>query len=76
MDYMMNNIFDILMTILGTLIALYFKDIIKKLDILTTSINLLNIKMAEIIKESSYRKEETMEIKSRLARLESVIHKE
>lgn len=64
-------LFGFILTMLGTLLVSYFKDMKTDVKSMSDSIMQLNIKLEKVISDQTYHKEEITEIKNRLKDLES-----
>jgi hypothetical protein len=64
------ELFPIIASFLGSILVMQFKGIRQDLKELNKSVKMLNIEVAEVIKDQSWHKEEIADIKIRLIQLE------
>lgn len=67
------SIFGFILTILGTLLITYFRDMKSDVKSMSESIVQLNIKLERVILDQSWHKEEMQELKDKLKILEQDI---
>lgn len=65
------GLFGFILTVLGTLLVSYFKDMKNDVKNMSESVFQLNIKLEKVISDQSYHKEEIQDIKQRLKDLEN-----
>lgn len=65
------GLFGFILTVLGTLLVSYFKDMKNDVKNMSESVFQLNIKLEKVISDQSYHKEEIQDIKKRLKDLEN-----
>lgn len=64
------SIFGFILTILGTVLILYFKDMKTDVKTMSESMVKMNVKLEKVITDQSWHKREINEIKSRISGLE------
>lgn len=64
------GIFGFVLTVLGTLLISYFKDMKNDIKAMSVSMGQMNVKLEKVITDQSWHNREIAEIKDRITKLE------